>query len=105
MTETTARPKRRTRHATIVSAERLTPDGASPAGGEPRRLEGTHSPDRGVRSLRRAPPRRSTSRRSGQRPRENWPRTRSCTVQAWDAQRSLLTLDFVVHGDAGVAGP
>ena len=40
-----------------------------------------------------------------QRPRDEWPRTRSYTVRAWDAQRSLLTLDFVVHGDAGVAGP
>ena len=40
-----------------------------------------------------------------QRPREQWPRVRSYTVRAWDAERSLLTLDFVVHGDEGVAGP
>ena len=26
-------------------------------------------------------------------------------MRAWDAERSLLTLDFVVHGDEGVAGP
>jgi NADPH-dependent ferric siderophore reductase len=38
-------------------------------------------------------------------PRELWPRTRTYSVRAWDAQRRLLTIDFVVHGDDGVAGP
>ena len=38
-------------------------------------------------------------------PREQWPRMRTYTVRAWDAERMLLTLDFVVHGDDGVAGP
>src|SRR6202046_2984880 len=32
-------------------------------------------------------------------------KTRSYTVRAWDPERLLLTLDFVVHGDAGIAGP
>lgn len=32
-------------------------------------------------------------------------KTRSYTVRDWDAERLLLTLDFVVHGDEGVAGP
>ncbi|MGH2864840.1 MAG: siderophore-interacting protein, partial [Solirubrobacteraceae bacterium] len=32
-------------------------------------------------------------------------RTRSYTVRAWDPKRHLLTLDFVVHGDRGIAGP
>ncbi|MGA2009838.1 MAG: siderophore-interacting protein [Solirubrobacteraceae bacterium] len=32
-------------------------------------------------------------------------RTRSYTVRDWDADARLLTLDFVVHGDRGVAGP
>ncbi|HET9074857.1 MAG TPA: siderophore-interacting protein [Solirubrobacteraceae bacterium] len=31
--------------------------------------------------------------------------TRSYTVREWDTERGRLTLDFVVHGDAGVAGP
>jgi NADPH-dependent ferric siderophore reductase len=31
--------------------------------------------------------------------------TRSYTVRDWDPERRLLTLDFVVHGDRGVAGP
>jgi NADPH-dependent ferric siderophore reductase len=38
-------------------------------------------------------------------PRELWPRTRTYTVRAWDDERGELTLDFVVHGDDGIAGP
>lgn len=38
-------------------------------------------------------------------PREQWPRTRTYTVRAWDAERAQLTIDFVHHGDEGVAGP
>lgn len=32
-------------------------------------------------------------------------KTRSYTVRDWDAKSLRLTLDFVVHGDAGLAGP
>lgn len=32
-------------------------------------------------------------------------KTRSYTVRAWDADRQELTLDFVVHGASGIAGP
>jgi NADPH-dependent ferric siderophore reductase len=32
-------------------------------------------------------------------------RMRSYTVRAWDPERRLLTLDFVVHGARGIAGP
>jgi NADPH-dependent ferric siderophore reductase len=39
------------------------------------------------------------------RPREQWPRTRTYTVSAWDPERLELTVDFVVHGDSGVAAP
>jgi NADPH-dependent ferric siderophore reductase len=39
------------------------------------------------------------------RPREHWPRTRTYSVRRWDAERVRLTVDFVVHGDEGVAGP
>ena len=38
-------------------------------------------------------------------PVEHAPRIRSYTVRAFDAAALELTLDFVVHGDAGVAGP
>jgi NADPH-dependent ferric siderophore reductase len=32
-------------------------------------------------------------------------KTRSYTVRDWDPERRRLTLDFVVHGDRGIAGP
>jgi NADPH-dependent ferric siderophore reductase len=32
-------------------------------------------------------------------------KTRSYTVRGWDPDHRLLTLDFVVHGDRGIAGP
>jgi NADPH-dependent ferric siderophore reductase len=38
-------------------------------------------------------------------PREQWPVTRTYTVRRWDAARGELTLDFVYHGDEGLAGP
>jgi NADPH-dependent ferric siderophore reductase len=38
-------------------------------------------------------------------PREDRIRTRTYTVRAWDAEQRRLTVDFVVHGDSGVAGP
>jgi NADPH-dependent ferric siderophore reductase len=33
------------------------------------------------------------------------PKTRTYTVSGWDPERTRLTIDFVVHGDSGVAGP
>jgi NADPH-dependent ferric siderophore reductase len=38
-------------------------------------------------------------------PRELWPRLRTYTVRAWDPDALELTLDFVHHGDEGLAGP
>ncbi|MGW4817907.1 siderophore-interacting protein [Streptomyces sp. NPDC004227] len=38
-------------------------------------------------------------------PREQWPVTRTYTVRAWDPGHRELTLDFVIHGDEGLAGP
>ena len=38
-------------------------------------------------------------------PREQWPTTRTYTVRRWDADAGELALDFVVHGDEGLAGP
>ena len=39
------------------------------------------------------------------RPREEWPVTRTYTVRAFDPASRRLTIDFVHHGDAGLAGP
>jgi NADPH-dependent ferric siderophore reductase len=38
-------------------------------------------------------------------PQERQPARRRYTVRAWDDAAKVLTLDFVVHGDDGVAGP
>ncbi|WP_432018598.1 siderophore-interacting protein [Streptomyces sp. 1222.5] len=37
-------------------------------------------------------------------PREQWPVTRTYTVRAFDPEHRELTLDFVIHGDEGLAG-
>jgi NADPH-dependent ferric siderophore reductase len=38
-------------------------------------------------------------------PRERWPKMRSYTVRAYDESAGELTIDFVHHGDEGLAGP
>ncbi|RLU92187.1 NADPH-dependent ferric siderophore reductase [Streptomyces griseocarneus] len=38
-------------------------------------------------------------------PREAWPVTRTYTVRSFDRERLELVIDFVVHGDEGLAGP
>jgi NADPH-dependent ferric siderophore reductase len=38
-------------------------------------------------------------------PREQWPKVRTYTVRDWEPKSLRLTLDFVYHGDEGVAGP
>jgi len=38
-------------------------------------------------------------------PQADWPQNRTYTVRRWDAENRELTVDFVVHGDEGLAGP
>lgn len=38
-------------------------------------------------------------------PQGEWPTRRRYTVRAWNGDLRQLTVDFVVHGDEGVAGP
>lgn len=38
-------------------------------------------------------------------PRDQWPVTRTYTVRGWNPEHHELTLDFVIHGDEGLAGP
>jgi NADPH-dependent ferric siderophore reductase len=40
-----------------------------------------------------------------ERPKAEWPVVRTYTVRHWDPIRGELTVDFVVHGDEGIAGP
>ena len=38
-------------------------------------------------------------------PRDQWPSVRTYTVRSWDPAALELTIDFVYHGDEGLAGP
>jgi NADPH-dependent ferric siderophore reductase len=38
-------------------------------------------------------------------PSSDWPQQRTYTVRFWDPAAQELTIDFVVHGDEGLAGP
>jgi NADPH-dependent ferric siderophore reductase len=38
-------------------------------------------------------------------PREQWPVTRTYTIRSFDRDAGVLAIDFVVHGDEGLAGP
>ncbi|NEA33254.1 siderophore-interacting protein [Streptomyces sp. SID13031] len=40
-----------------------------------------------------------------QLPSEHWPTMRTYTVRSWDEAAKELTIDFVHHGDEGIAGP
>jgi NADPH-dependent ferric siderophore reductase len=115
MADTTAapsRPVRRTVHARVETVEQLTPSMIRVVvGGE--QLQGfgvgeftdhyvkLQLPPRGASY---APPFDAEAIKA-ERPRAEWPRLRTYTVRAWDAEALRLTLDFVVHGDEGIAGP
>ncbi|RMB59833.1 siderophore-interacting protein [Tessaracoccus antarcticus] len=38
-------------------------------------------------------------------PREQWPVTRTYTIRSFDRETNVMTIDFVVHGADGLAGP
>ena len=107
-----ARAGRRAIHAIVESAERLTPHLVRVVVGGPE-LEGFGAgayTDHYVK-LQLPPPGADyaapfdVEEIRASHPREQWPRTRTYTVRAWEPESKRLTIDFVVHGDVGVAGP
>ncbi|WP_455355085.1 siderophore-interacting protein [Streptomyces sp. SYSU K217416] len=112
MAEAPARKQPKVTEAQVVRTERLTPHmvrvvlgGAGLAG-----LGADEFTDHYVKLLFPAegvsyPEPFDLERIRAEFPREHWPRTRAYTVRAWDPAHLEMTVDFVVHGDEGVAGP
>jgi NADPH-dependent ferric siderophore reductase len=112
MTDTPARPRRKPRTTTVLETERLGPHLIRVVVGGPG-LEGFGAgefTDNYVK-LQIPPPGAEYSAPfdaeeiKERYPREQWPRVRTYTVRAWEPDALRLTLDFVHHGDEGVAGP
>ncbi|MEV5439239.1 siderophore-interacting protein [Streptomyces sp. NPDC052682] len=112
MAERPGRQPRRAHSAQVVRTERLTPHMQRVVlGGEGLAgfAVGTCT-DHYVKLLfppvgMRYPERFDPQRAREELPREQWPVTRTYTVRQWDPEHRELTLDFVIHGDEGLAGP
>lgn len=111
MTEEQRRGKRQTHHARVLRTERLTPHMIRVVlGGELPEFATGDRTDHYIKLL--FPPDGVTypepfdlQRVREEFPRERWPRTRTYTVRHWDPDTRELTVDFVHHGDEGIAGP
>ncbi|MFE6285256.1 siderophore-interacting protein [Streptomyces sp. NPDC057877] len=113
MAERPARKPRRAHSAQVVRTERLTPhmqrvvlggDGLadfSAGSCTDHYVKLLFPPAAGVRY----PEPFDMERIREELPRDQWPVTRTYTVRAWDPELHELTLDFVLHGDEGLAGP
>jgi NADPH-dependent ferric siderophore reductase len=109
---TAPRRVRQARHATVVRREQLTPGMVRVVLTGPDLAELGELPftDHYVKLLFPPPgadyswpfdPEEIRTTRSA----ELWPVTRTYTIRWYDAARAEIALDFVVHGDAGLAGP
>ncbi|WP_226347172.1 siderophore-interacting protein [Agilicoccus flavus] len=106
------RPDRPARSVTVVGARRLTPDlvRVEFTGEDLVALGELEFTDHYVKLLFPPPGADYTwpfepARIREQLPREQWPVTRTYTIRAFDRAARRMTIDFVVHGDAGLAGP
>ncbi|WP_314173282.1 siderophore-interacting protein [Streptomyces winkii] len=112
MADRTARSKNLVHHARVVRTEQLTPHMVRVVLGGPGLAEfeaGEHT-DHYVKLLFPVPGVEypepfDIARIRADFPRDQWPVTRTYTVRTWAPSARELTLDFVVHGDEGLAGP
>jgi len=106
------RPARAATEAVVTRVEQLTPHMVRVVvGGESlRRIEAGSSTDHYVKVLFPAPgfdypePFDAAQIRETM-PREAWPVVRTYTIRRWLPEVPEMWVDFVVHGDAGIAGP
>jgi NADPH-dependent ferric siderophore reductase len=112
MTDTPARPRRKPRTTTVLETERLSPHLIRVVVGGPG-LEGFGAGEFTDNYVKLQIPPPGAEYRAPfdaeeikeRYPREQWPRVRTYTVREWEPDALRLTLDFVHHGDEGVAGP
>ncbi|MGP3966814.1 siderophore-interacting protein [Streptomyces sp. 6N223] len=106
-----ARGPRRAHRATVRRTERLTPGMVRVVlGGLPADFAADTCTDHYVKLLFPPPgvryPEPFDLRRVREElPRDQWPVTRTYTVRSWDPHADEMAVDFVVHGDEGLAGP
>ncbi|MDT0303041.1 siderophore-interacting protein [Streptomonospora wellingtoniae] len=112
MAERPARRAPRARRARVLRVERLTPHMIRVVlgGGDLADFAAGDCTDHYVKLLFPAgggayPEPFDPRRIREERPRDEWPVTRTYTVRRWDPRAGELTVDFVHHGDKGLAGP
>jgi NADPH-dependent ferric siderophore reductase len=111
MSDGPARRNRPTHHATVRRTERLTPHMVRVVfGGLPAAFAADTYTDHYIKLLFPLPGVRypepfDVARIREEMPREQWPVTRTYTVRSWDPDADEMAVDFVVHGDEGLAGP
>ncbi|MBE1458614.1 NADPH-dependent ferric siderophore reductase [Nocardiopsis terrae] len=111
MTERQARPKRTVHTGRVESVEQLTPHMIRVVlGGEGLSEFATGGAADSYVKLLFPPPGPNDPESfdldavRAERPRSEWPVTRTYTVRSWDPGTRELTIDFVHHGEVGLAG-
>ncbi|OYO20984.1 NADPH-dependent ferric siderophore reductase [Enemella dayhoffiae] len=106
------RTRRRPKSVTVVATERLSPELVRVilTGEDLRQLPPLEFTDHYVKLL--FPPPGAAyawpfdpEQLRATRPADEWPLTRTYTIRWFDRDTARLAIDFVVHGDQGIAGP